>query len=117
MLFRSLIEPGVVDARRCISYLTIEQDGPIPTELAPRLEGWAFGCDICNDVCPWNERFAVETSRPEFADRSLLSRTTPEALKAMSDHEFAERFGGTPLARPGRQGLARNLAAVDIRER
>lgn len=112
----ALIEPGTVDARRCISYLTIEQDGLIPPELASRLEGWAFGCDTCNDVCPWNERFAEETTRPEFADRSLLSGVTPDSLSAMSDDQFAERFGGTPLARPGRRGLARNLAAVDVRE-
>jgi epoxyqueuosine reductase len=108
----AFVEPGVVDARRCISYLTIEQDGPIPAELAPRLEGWAFGCDTCNDVCPWNERFAAETTRPEFTDRHLLAGMTPEALSRMSDAQCSDRFGGTPLARPGREGLTRNLEAA-----
>ena len=108
----ALVESGVVDARRCISYLTIEQDAPFPQELASRFEGWAFGCDICNDVCPWNERFATETTRPEFADRAPLAGMTAGALQAMSDHDFAERFGGTPLSRPGRDGLVRNLEAL-----
>ena len=108
-------EPGVVDATRCISYLTIEHKGPIPPELLPRLDGWAFGCDTCNDVCPWNERFSRESTVPEFADRRALAGVTPEGLGRMSDGEFAERFGGTPLARPGREGLARNLLAVGSR--
>jgi epoxyqueuosine reductase len=105
-------EPGVVDATRCISYLTIEQRDPIPAGLAPRLAGWAFGCDICNDVCPWNERFATESARPEFADRGHFDGLTSERIRGMTDDEFSARFGGTPLARPGREGLARNLAAV-----
>ncbi|MGH7658796.1 MAG: tRNA epoxyqueuosine(34) reductase QueG, partial [Gemmatimonadales bacterium] len=59
-------EPGVVDATRCISYLTIEYRGPVPEEFADRMEGWAFGCDICNDVCPWNAKFAVPASTPAY---------------------------------------------------
>ncbi|MGB7213145.1 MAG: tRNA epoxyqueuosine(34) reductase QueG [Gemmatimonadales bacterium] len=109
----AFVEPGVVDATRCISYLTIEQDGPIPDELAPKLSGWAFGCDICNDVCPWNERFARESSIAEFADRRPLAGVTAATLDRMSDRDFEERFGGTPLARAGREGLLRNVAAVE----
>lgn len=108
-------EPGVVDATRCISYLTIEHAGPIPPELVDRLDGWAFGCDTCNDVCPWNERFARETDVAEFADRRPLAGVTVEALDRMSDGEFSDRFGGTPLMRPGREGLARNLLAAGSR--
>lgn len=108
-------EPGLVDATRCISYLTIEQDGPIPADLRPKLSGWAFGCDICNDVCPWNERFGREATVAEFADRQRLTGVTAHALDRMSDREFEDRFGGTPLARAGRVGLARNLAAVEVR--
>ena len=104
--------PGVVDATRCISYLTIEQDGPIPDDLQPKLGGWAFGCDICNDVCPWNERFARETTVAEFSDRRPLAGVTAGSLDRMSDQDFEARFGGTPLARAGREGLARNVRAV-----
>lgn len=104
--------PGVVDATRCISYLTIEQDGPIPDDLQPKLAGWAFGCDICNDVCPWNERFAQETTVAEFADRRPLAGVTAGSLDRMSDQDFEARFGGTPLARAGREGLTRNVRAV-----
>lgn len=111
---QAFMEPRVLDATRCISYLTIEQKGPIPEELAPRLEGWAFGCDICNEVCPWNERFAEPTrvaafepdqgGEPDTADPGYFDR--------MTEDEFAGRFGHTPLERPGLPGMRRNWAAA-----
>jgi epoxyqueuosine reductase len=102
----------VLDATRCISYLTIEQKGPIPEELAARFEGYAFGCDICNDVCPWNQRFATATTVAEFQPRAALEGASPDLFEEMSDEEFAARYGDTPLERPGLAGMRRNVRAA-----
>ena len=104
----ALVEPYVLDATRCISYLTIEYKNEIPAELAGQFDGWAFGCDICNDVCPWNLRFATETTIPEFRDRGVLRGADEGFFDRMSDEEFQTRFGDTPLARPGLERMRRN---------
>jgi epoxyqueuosine reductase len=109
---QALVEPRVLDATRCISYLTIEQKGPIPDDLAPHFEGYAFGCDICNDVCPWNERFAQPTRIPEFEPTLNLAGSDPELFEGMNDEQFAQRFGDTPLERPGLAGMRRNFRAA-----
>jgi epoxyqueuosine reductase len=108
----AFVEPRLLDATRCISYLTIEQKGPIPDELAERLAGYAFGCDICNDVCPWNQRFAQPTSVPEFQPTAELIGAEPNFFERMTEEEFSERFGDTPLERPGLAGMRRNLRAA-----
>jgi epoxyqueuosine reductase len=108
----ALVAPHQLDATRCISYLTIEQKGPIPVELAERLDGWAFGCDVCNDVCPWNERFATPTAVPEFLPRGALRDLDPDAFETMTPQEFAARFGDTPFERAGLEGMRRNLRAA-----
>jgi epoxyqueuosine reductase len=113
----AIVEPRVLDATRCISYLTIEQKGPIPDELTPRLDGWAFGCDICNDVCPWNVRFAEATSRPEFQPRDDVPKQDPDVFERMDDDEFTRRYGDRPFQRPGLAGMRRNVAAVFGRRR
>jgi epoxyqueuosine reductase len=107
----AFVEPRVLDATRCISYLTIEHKGPIPAELAARMEGWVFGCDICNEVCPWNQRFASAGTEPLFRSRGALVGADPELFERMDEAEFARRFGDTPLARPGLPGMRRNLRA------
>jgi epoxyqueuosine reductase len=109
---QAILEPRLLDATRCISYLTIEQPGPIPDALVPRLAGWAFGCDICNDVCPWNERFATATTNPDFQPTGLLRGAEPDLFDRMSEQEFASIFGDTPLARAGLAGMRRNLHAA-----
>jgi epoxyqueuosine reductase len=108
----AFVEPRVLDATRCISYLTIEQRGPIPEQAAARFEGYAFGCDICNDVCPWNQRFARPTSVPEFQPREWRVLGDPQFFQNMSEEDFARRFGDTPLERPGLEGMRRNLRAA-----
>jgi epoxyqueuosine reductase len=104
----AFVTERVLDATRCLSYLTIEYRGDWPDELAAAASGWAFGCDICNDVCPWNEKFARPTSVAEFARRPDPDRTDPALFDEMSDAEFARRYADTPLARPGLARMRRN---------
>jgi epoxyqueuosine reductase len=108
----AFVEPRLLDATRCISYLTIESRLPIPDSLVGRLEGWGFGCDICNDVCPWNVRFAEPTSLLDYQDRGAVGSDDPEFFATMHEPDFARRFGDTPLERPGLSGMRRNWAAA-----
>src|SRR5258706_14861143 len=108
----AFVAPRVLDATRCIAYLTIESRAPIPEALAERLGGWAFGCDICNDVCPWNRRFARPTPIADYHDRGALDLEDPAFFERMGEAEFAERFADTPLERPGLEGMRRNWAAA-----
>ncbi|MCS6910539.1 MAG: tRNA epoxyqueuosine(34) reductase QueG [Anaerolineales bacterium] len=105
-------EPHVLDARRCISYLTIEHKGVIARELRPLLGNWVFGCDVCQDVCPWN-RFAVQTQLTEFFPVNADRAAPPLAeLLALDDASFAERFAGSPIERIGRVRLMRNACVA-----
>jgi epoxyqueuosine reductase len=105
-------EPYVLDARRCISYLTIElRDRPIPVELRDGVGDWLFGCDVCQDVCPWNRK-APASSEAAFEPRADLSPVDCAAVLKMTAAEFEEQFGETPLARPGRAGVLRNACIV-----
>lgn len=108
----AILEPRLLDATRCISYLTIESRQPIPRNLAGRMSGWAFGCDICNDVCPWNVRFAEASAVTEYQDRHAIGTADPAFFERMDEPEFVERFGDTPLERPGLSGMRRNWAAA-----
>ena len=106
--------PGVVDARLCISYLTIENKGEIPRGLRKQIGDWAFGCDVCQEVCPYNKRKATVSRWPEF---SAAVGAGPylkiaEVLKIRTEEEFESRFSETPLTRPGRAGILRNCCVV-----
>ena len=106
----ALTAPFQLDARRCISYLTIENKGEIPAEVTSRLEGWAFGCDICQEVCPYNahpEPTAVREFHPENGTGPYLDLEEVAGLD--SDETFRAMFNGTPLLRPKRTGLQRNV--------
>ncbi len=104
--------PRVLDATQCISYLTIEARGPMADALKPLVGDHLFGCDVCQEVCPWNVRFARETAEPRYRGRAADEWPTLEELAAMSERAFDESLGATALERAGRAGLARNAAVV-----
>lgn len=108
----AIVEPRLLDATRCISYLTIEHKRAMPEEIVPQLSGYAFGCDICNEVCPWNQRFASPTMVPEFIPRGTLDGAGPEYFAQMDAAEFDRQFHDSPLARPGLERMRRNWAAA-----
>lgn len=107
----AIVAPGVIDSRRCISYLTIEHRGPIPRELRPLIGDWVFGCDLCQEVCPWN-RHSQPATEPAFAPKS--DRVYPDlvGLLELTPEEFAARFKGSAIKRTKRHGLARNAAVA-----
>lgn len=103
--------PYVVDSNRCISYVTIEHRGPIPEELHDRLEHWVYGCDICQDVCPWN-RFQKVTPEPSFQPRRQNLNPPLRELAELSDEEFRRRMKKSPIKRTKNEGLKRNARAI-----
>jgi epoxyqueuosine reductase len=103
--------PGVLDARRCISYLTIELRTPVPESLRTLLGDWVFGCDICQEVCPWNRK-APATSEPAFRPRTDLETVNLIEVLGLSDEDFRKRFRGTAITRAKRRGLLRNAALL-----
>jgi epoxyqueuosine reductase len=107
----AFVGPYQLDARRCISYLTIELRGPIPTELRPGMGDWLFGCDVCQEVCPWNYKSPV-AAEGAFLPLPDLVAMDPAELLGLSEEEFRRRFRGTALTRPRRAGLVRNAAIV-----
>jgi epoxyqueuosine reductase len=108
---QAFVDEHVLDPRRCISYLTIESREPIPRELRPQIGDWLFGCDICQEVCPWN-REAPVIDDPEFQPRDGATNLDLTALFYLDDTQFRARFRHTPLWRPKRRGILRNAAIV-----
>ncbi len=108
---RAIIAPYRIDARRCISYLTIEHKGEIPEALRPLMGNRIYGCDDCQLVCPWT-RFAKSSSEPDFAVRNGLDEAHLVALFHWSEAEFLERFAGSPIRRLGYERWLRNIAVA-----
>ena len=113
----AFVEPRVLDATRCISYLTIELRGAIPVELREPIGDHIYGCDVCQDVCPWNERFAQRLpdespfgTRPAVGDKDV--RTLAHELLSMTDEDFRNSFRRSPMKRAKLRGLKRNAAVV-----
>ncbi len=109
----ALPAPFVLDARKCISYWTIEHRGEVPESARSLVGDWVFGCDVCQEVCPWNEHRAAPAKRErsrEFALPAERAELDLTALLGLSEDEYRKRFRGSPMKRPGRSGLRRNAA-------
>lgn len=112
----ALVEPRVLDSTKCISYLTIEIKGEIPEPVRPAIGELLYGCDICQEVCPWNQKFALPLREDAFRPRPVLAGkdagTLAREILAMSDEEFRIAFKGSPMKRAKLRGLKRNAAVV-----
>ena len=107
----ALVEAHCLDARKCVSYLTVELHGPIPQQLREPIGPWLFGCDACQEVCPWNRHAEVPATQ-ELHPLPGMNPVEPAGLFALDEAAFHERFRATPLWRARRGGLLRNAAVV-----
>jgi len=103
----AIVAERVVDANRCISYLTIENKGEIPEEFKGKFNDWIFGCDICQEVCPWNKKFSVPSSIKEFEPIVAKEIKFAEIFE-LTNSKFKKRFGKSPIARARAKRLKRN---------
>ncbi|MDR1886547.1 MAG: tRNA epoxyqueuosine(34) reductase QueG [Prevotellaceae bacterium] len=111
----AIVEPYVVDSRKCISYLTVELKGEIPDSFRGKLAGRIFGCDICQDVCPWNIRFATDNDEPMFDPSPDLIGKTKEEWEQLSEEEFRTLFRNSAVKRTKYSGLKRNLLTMNYK--
>jgi epoxyqueuosine reductase len=107
-----ILPDRTIDAARCISYLTIELKGPIPADLRPQIGNWVFGCDVCQQVCPWNQRFAQAHGDAAFSTHPGIPQ--PELVEelSLSPPEFNQKFKGNPVKRAKRRGYLRNITVA-----
>jgi epoxyqueuosine reductase len=109
---QAITEPYVVDSNKCISYATIELRAPeLPEVVAENLSGWLYGCDICQDVCPWN-RFEETTNEERFRPREGQVNASLNGVLALTPESYAERFRGSAMKRAKLPGLKRNARAL-----
>jgi epoxyqueuosine reductase len=111
---QAIVDPGKLDARLCIAYLTIEKRGTIPEELRSQMGHHIFGCDICQDVCPWNNKAgnALPTSLPEFQPQEQIYHPELRQLAQMNEETYRRMFRGSPVKRAKYHGLQRNIAVA-----
>ncbi|MBK8465503.1 MAG: tRNA epoxyqueuosine(34) reductase QueG [Chloracidobacterium sp.] len=108
----AIVEPYVVDSRKCISYATIElRDETLPADVAAKMEGWLYGCDVCQDVCPWN-RFETPTQESRFEPREGETSIVLDVVLSLTPESYAERFRRTAIKRAKLPGLKRNAEAL-----
>ncbi len=108
----AIVEPYVVDSGRCLSYLTIEHRTEISGGITAQFDGWIYGCDVCQDVCPWDEKFSQETSERAFMPREDHAEPRLDTWSRMSREEFSRKFRGSPVKRTKWEGLMRNIGIV-----
>jgi epoxyqueuosine reductase len=109
---RAIVAPGVVDSGLCISYWTIEHRGSVPAQRRAGNGDWIFGCDVCQEVCPWNRTFARARTDDPFARREDLRSLDPAELLALDEAQFRARYSGTALMRAKWEGMRRNACIV-----
>ena len=109
---QAIVSPTEVDGSKCISYLTIElKDALIPDEFAGKMQGWMFGCDVCQDVCPWN-RFSQPNTEPHFTPIPEVLNLSLSQWEEMSEEAFRKTFKSSPMSRPKWKGIRRNIKAI-----
>ncbi len=108
----AIIQPYVVDGSKCISYFTIELKDAIPQEMKGKFENWMFGCDICQEVCPWN-RFSLMHQEPRFEPQKTLLEMTRSDWKQLTQEQFSKLFKGSAVKRTKYSGLMRNIEFLD----
>lgn len=108
----AIVEEYVIDSNKCISFLTIENKGEISKKFSGKLDNWIFGCDICQDVCPWNIKFAEQTAIKDFYPLNYETEIYLGRILEMSSEEFKERFSISPVKRAKLEGLKRNAKFI-----
>ncbi|RPI68363.1 MAG: tRNA epoxyqueuosine(34) reductase QueG [Ignavibacteriales bacterium] len=103
----AIADEYLLDSTKCISYLTIENKKEIPEEFKNKFDNWVFGCDICQDVCPWNIKFSEECGNMEFSPKN--KNIDPDEIINMDEDEFSKRFSDSPVKRTKLKGLKRNI--------
>ncbi len=105
---QAIVEPYIIDSNKCISYLTIENKGEIPDSFSGKFDNWLFGCDVCQDVCPWNIKFSKVTSEKNFYPAGGNKEIKLDKILKMEQNEFKRRFENSPVKRAKLKGLKRN---------
>ncbi len=112
---QAIVSPTEIDANKCISYLTIElKDAIIPSGFHEKMEGWMFGCDICQDVCPWN-RFSKPNTEPAFTPIPEILNLSLKEWESMTEEAFNRTFKNSPLKRSKWKGIQRNISAIKVK--
>ncbi len=108
----AIVKPYVLDSNKCISYLTIENKGEISEEFKGKFDNWIFGCDICQDVCPWNNKFSTYTQNPDFIPQNSNKEIEIDEILEMTQEQFSKRFKNSPVKRTKLKGLKRNASFI-----